>query len=217
MNRFFKPLAFIAAAALILIDCSTLYDVFQMADGKSVFSQIMLERVPCGILFGVTCLLALLEKPAVKPLSVITLAVFGLTAILWIFALASQAAAIAHGTGETGSAEYLLIAEFVGYLLLTVSGLLFMLYLFQKILRRTCLAAIGVSAGVLLVTWVIILVQNIQEISFANGSMTELLGGFLNLGFLLHFLAVAAYVILFAFLTKVLEEPVKPRGAKANG
>lgn len=209
MNRLFKGLAFVSVAILILIDLSTLYDAYQLSTGAQVFSQLMYSKVPCGIFFGVTCLLGLLEKRAVKPLSIITMVIFGLMAMIWLFGLILQFELIAKGTGDTGMKEYLLIAEFAEYILLLITGMLFMLLLYKKILRRTCLVGIGVSAGVLLVTWTVILIQNISANTFLES-------GFIW-SFLSAFCEIAAYVILIAFFTGELAENRKPKGLKANG
>lgn len=211
MNKIMKILAVLAAVLLIFWDVFTLSDLTAVETGAEGFGIWMRAMLPCGLLFGVTALLHQFEKPIKKPLAVITAVFFGGMAIMWLLALVVQLQEIIAGTAATDWSELLLIAEFIAYLLLAVAAVFLMVYIIGGRLRRTALTLFSVSAGLLLIDWIILLYQQISDMMFAGAGFLEIVLAVFTTDFIWSVTSLIAYTVCFGWITRVLADAAEAK------
>ena len=211
MNKIMKILAVLAAVLLIIWDVFTLSDLAAAESAATGFGIWMRAMLPCGVLFGITMLLHQFQKSAKKPLAIITAVFFGGMALIRILALVVQFMEIAACTAATDAGEILLIVEFYGYVLLAVAAIFLMIFIVGGGLRRTTLTLFAISAGILLVGWIIVVYQQISEMMFAGAGFLEIVFAICSADFIWSVTSLIAYTLCFGWSTGVLSEPTKPK------
>lgn len=211
MNRLTKILAIISSCILIFWDLSTLGGLLSVDGGAQIFSSVMNSMLPCGLLFGITALMHLFDKSGKKVLAAITAVVFGLTALIRMFAFGLQIFFISKGQGAKDFDEILLLIEFCGYILLAVASALLMIYIIKGAMRRTSLVLFGVSAVAILVIWVVIQWQSVSQMMFEDKSLAEILLTVFTGDFICSLTTLVSYTLSFACITKVFEDASKSR------
>lgn len=216
MGSLSKILATCGAIFLICYDLYVLVSVAgdQMMYSSEKFNSIMWAMIPCGFLLGVTSLCEIFDKDAKKPLAVISIIIFGITAIIRLFSLVYQVILIITGKGTTGTDEYIGLADFSGYTLLAVAAIFFMFYIIKKTMHRTTLVIGGVALLILIVSWVtdayLIISNSAEEWSGFWTLFTEFFYG----GLIWGLLTMISYGLIFACVCRVYDKSVKRDGKK---
>ncbi len=210
MSKFSKICLIGGAIALILMDIWVLVSSLGN-EPNEIFSEIMWNLVPCGILLGAVSLASYFGKSYKKPLAITTGIVFGITFLLRTLSLSLfiyDRATIAD-LKPMDYSEYTKTAELIGYTLLTLAGIFFVKYLLSGKLKKFCGILSGISFALVGGGLIYNIYKLVDSAIFYDAGFSEIITAFVDGGLVWSLVLLLAYITQFAFHLGVIDIPLK--------
>ena len=199
MSGLNKKITVIGAVALIIMDILVLTGTVKASE-TSTFSSFMWNMVPAGLLLGTTVLCANFDVSAKKVAGVISVIVFGFMAAFRAIAFGVfiyDRITLENPVAMTYS-DYTKTAELVGYMLLMVAAIFFIMFLLKGAFRKTTTIISGISFAIIVGAWVVNLYNLINDAIFYDAAFSEILSAFISDGLVWSLVMVIAYLSTFA-------------------
>lgn len=198
MSNLNKKFAVIGAVALIIMDIWVLSGALKTS-GSNAFSSFMWNMVPAGLLLGTTALCVNFDVKAKKVSGIISMVVFGFMAIIRAFAFGVfvyDRITLSNPVEMTYS-DYTKTAELIGYMLLMVAAIFFILFLLKGAFRKTTTILSGISFAIIVGAFIVNLYNLINDAFFYDAGFGEILSAFISDGLVWSLIMVIAYLLTF--------------------
>lgn len=198
MSGLNKKFAVIGAVALIIMDIWVLSGALKAAE-SSAFSSFMWNMVPAGLLLGTTSLCVNFDVSAKKVAGIISAIVFGSMAVIRAFAFGVfvyDRITLPNPVAMT-YADYTKTAELVGYMVLMVAAIFFVLFLLKGKFRKTTVVLSGVSFAVIVGAFIVNLYNLVNDAFFYDAGFGEILSAFISDGLVWSLIMAIAYILTF--------------------
>lgn len=199
MSSLSKKFAVIGAVALIIMDIWVLGGALKATE-TATFSNFMWNMVPAGLLLGTTALCVNFDVNAKKAVGIISAIVFGFMAVVRAFAFIVfiYDRMTIKDLPAMDYSEYTKTAELVGYMLLMVGAIFFVIYLLKGAFRKTTLVLSAISFLIIVGAWVVNIYNLVNEAIFYDAGFSTILSAFISDGIVWSLLMAIAYLITFA-------------------
>ncbi len=210
MSKLTKISGITGSLILIFLDLWVIFNSFTLS-GILAFSNIVINMIPCGLLLGALTLYVIYNSSPKKVLSVTTLVVFSITAVIKMLTLVLYALERIYATylSPMSANDYLDLAEFSAYGLLSAAVVFLMIYLIKGKLEKTSLALAGISAFVLCVIWVINIYSLITDAVNLSSGIFEVVISFFKGGLAKDIVIILAYLSVFWVLASIIKNKEK--------
>ena len=198
MSGLNKKFAVIGAVALIIMDIWVLSGALKTSSGDT-FSSFMWNMVPAGLLLGTTSLCVNFDLNAKKAAGILSIIVFGFMAVVRAFAFGVfvyDRITLPNLEAMT-YADYTKTAELIGYTVLMVAAIFFVLFLLKGSFRKTTIWLSGVSFAVIVGAWIVNLYNLINDAVFYDAAFGDVLSAFISDGLVWSLVMVIAYLLTF--------------------
>ena len=210
MSRFFKIFAVCSSAFLILMDC---YVFVRLTDytGAQLFSAVMWNMLPCGVLFGVTSLLHIFDKPLKKYVAIFSAIIFGATFLIRFFAVGLFLIdrITTPDLAPMTVTDYAMFANLAGYGVLMFAAIFYVVYILKGKLVKTTVIISNISFVVLILTWGVNIYQLISGILGTSGTVLQILSEFFLGDLFWNLVTIVAYMLIFYIHTDSFKGKVK--------
>lgn len=210
MSKLTKIAGIAGSLILIFLDLWVILNSFTLS-GILAFSNIVINMIPCGLLLGALTLYIIHSKTFKKTFSVAVMVVFSIAAVIKTLTLVLYTLERMYATYllPMNATDYLDLAEFSAYGLLSVAVVFLMIYLIKGKLEKTSLALAGISAFVLCAIWVINIYTLITDAVNLSSGIFEVVISFFKGGLAKDIVIILAYLSVFWVLTSIIKNKEK--------
>ena len=210
MSKLTKIAGIAGSLILIFLDLWVILNSFTLS-GILAFSNIVINMIPCGLLLGALTLYIIHSKTFKKTFSVAVMVVFSIAAVIKTLTLVLYTLERMYATylSPMNATDYLDLAEFSAYGLLSVAVVFLMIYLIKGKLEKASLALAGISAFVLCAIWVINIYTLITDAVNLSSGIFEVVISFFKGGLAKDIVIILAYLSVFWVLTSIIKNKEK--------